>query len=264
MTRPATRAVLIGNSHAGAFQLAWDDIGGMHPWLDLDVFAAPLPVFRRFTLGEDRTFGSAGGRGTDMRGRTSIRLADVDVVLWAGYPWQPAIAARLARDFDVDDLRNAGGARLLSRAAFDAVCRSLAEALVPPPAWRGWDKPRLILLPRATPSESCLAGRDPKYRSWRDLARRPAGARDVLCSFLDSFRAVLAPANIELVPQPAETMLPGGLTRARFARGSRKLRDVALHAENDHAHMNADFGRLYLGAVIARLDSAPLAPEPAL
>ena len=53
------------------------------------------------------------------------------------------------------------------------------------------------------------------------------------------------------VTQPAETVVQGATTAKRFTRGSQKLavglrNDNRLHDPDDVAHMNADFGKIWM------------------
>lgn len=261
-----TRIVIIGNSHVAALKVGWDEIAAEHPDLDVDFFTAPGRWFRRFRLSEGLRFGLTPEQVAqpdailDPSGRAFIELSEADCVVWAGYHWPYDAVADLLCEYDVDGLRETKASQILSRPAFDAFCASIAEPLVPPPEWRDWRKPQLIVLPAPLRSEDCLKNRSGRFRRFHVLAGKSAGAREAFLAFWDDLAAVLARHGIGLVTQPPETMLPSGLTELRFTRGARRILVPDAESE-DVTHMNGEYGKLQLRAIFARLaPPAALAP----
>jgi hypothetical protein len=89
--------------------------------------------------------------------------------------------------------------------------------------------------------------------------------------------AVFAPRNVTLLEQPPETVVDGWNTARRLSLGSRGL-DTGdkfsgrLHDDDDYAHMNQEYGRIYLEMMEERLlaaarpcaaDDVAAAPFPA-
>lgn len=68
-----------------------------------------------------------------------------------------------------------------------------------------------------------------------------------------------APLGLEMLEQPAQTRVgPAAITRGAYARGSRRLAigdglDDLEHERHDRRHMNAEFGRIWLEMLVARL-----------
>jgi hypothetical protein len=259
------RLVIVGNSHVGALKDAWDAAGASHPRHEISFFAAPEPHFKKLRLNKHLTFGLpqnilqrdplAVDVLTRVNGRTSIDLTAADKVLLHGLAWPLDDVVQLMADFDIDDLRDVGCSRRMSRSAFDAVCVDLANNAMPEPAWRNWAGPPIVLLARAAPAETCLANDDARYQPWRAIKEKPAGSRAVIDAFLDAYEAALGRSAITLVRQPFETLLPIGMTAASYSRNSLRLYQRVPHPDDDPIHMNADYGALCLAAIFAWLDT---------
>lgn len=254
-----TRIVVIGNSHAAALKAGWDAIAAGHPGVGVEFLAAPPPHEKHMRLGPGLTYGlqpdgertaRAAQVVTRINGRTSIDLAGA-TVLWAGYPWGFRALQEMLLDTDVDGLRDTGAAKLMSRAAFDAVLAAFADAAVPPPQWRDWRDARLVITPRPLTAEGCRTDGNPDYAVPRDLALRPEGMMATLAAYTALVARALASHGIALLPQPAGTITADGLTRDDFARGSRSVFRQHQHDDADQDHMNARYGAECLKALLA-------------
>ena len=269
------RIVVIGDSQAGAYRAGWPRIAARHPDVSVEVFAVPVPHFRNLGLTSELAFGLFGSRSAEhsrdiilqINGRTSIDLADADLVVWAGYRTGFDVVAEMLADSDVDGLGDTGAPRLLSAAAFEAATAAIARRFLPGPSWLGWTPPRLVLAARALAAESRLADDQAGNRGLHRLAASPEGALAALAAYDHRFAAELAPHGIRLHRQPRSTIGHRALTRAAFSRGSRGLKQGRRHNDEDHVHMNGDYGAICLEELIAMLpetaDRPRLAPQPA-
>lgn len=263
-----TRIIVIGNSHVAALKTGWEEIAAEYPGVEMEFFAAPGYNFVRFHLWDGLNFGLTPEEAArpdaafDAYGRPSVDLSGADVVIRAGLAGRFYDIADLMRGFDIEGLRETGAPQILSRAAFDAFCAAIAEGVAPGPEWRGWDKPRLFLLPAPIRSADCIGSASKQFRRLQFLGRNGEGAREVVLAYFAQVERVLAGLGFEFIPHPAETLLPNGLTDTRFARGPSRFADLAPGAR-DMTHMNGEYGKLRLRAVFDRLGLAAAAPEAA-
>lgn len=256
-----TRVLVFGDSHAGAYKAGWPTIAERHPDVSVDVFAVPLPHFKSLRLTRSLEFALPPPAATPevvdlverINGRRSARLAEADVVVWAGFRSGVDVILSLVADSDVDGLREVGNERVLSAAAFAEISQSLAERFVPSPAWRRWTDRRLVIAPQPLPAETISASDDAEHRVARRIAARPEGVTAAVAAYLDDYEAALSRHGIGLLRQPAETVGRHALTLARYSRGSPAIVSGKAHSRLDHAHMNAAYGALGLETLLASL-----------
>lgn len=253
------RVLVIGDSHAGAYKAGWPTIAERYPDVTVDVFAVPFPHFKSLRLSPSLEFALQRAAATPevielverINGRRSARLAEADVVLWAGVRSGVDVILSLVADSDVDGLRDAGSDRALSAAAFAEISASLAERFMPPPAWRGLTDRQLVIAPQPLPAETITESDDGDYQVARQIVARPEGVAAAVAAYLDDYEAALGRHGIGLLRQPAETVGRGALTLARYSRGSPAIVSGKTHSRADHAHMNAAYGALCLETLLA-------------
>jgi hypothetical protein len=73
----------------------------------------------------------------------------------------------------------------------------------------------------------------------------------------------LKPQDMTLLPQPPETVVSGNRTAHHYSVGSMRLSvgsltDAELHASDDHYHMNAEFGAVWLRGFFAHIGVMPV------
>lgn len=253
------RLVVFGNSHIGALKLAWDEMAGRWPGVSIEFFGLPGALALKPRLFDDRSFGlPEDGSVTAaeialcrrLNGRTRIGLSQADAALSVGYEWLPQRLAQVIFAFDVDGLVESGAPRLLSAAAFDAVCDALAAEILPDERWSGWSRPSFHAVFRPMPSEVIAA--DPAHRAWHGIrAKRGVGAA------FDRYRRRIAEAmaarGIGAFFQPQDTLSPLHLTRETYGRASVRWASDQPHPEGELFHMNAAFGAKCLDHVLGAL-----------
>ncbi len=261
------RVLVIGDSHTGAYKVGWPLIAARHPDVTVDVFAVPMPHTKALRLSPSLELALPPATAPEVvslveriNGRRSVRLADADVVLCAGFRSGADVVLALLADSDVDGLRAAGSERVLSAAAFAEFRASLAARFVPPPAWRGWTDRRLFVAPHPLLAETVTRSQEPATRAVRRIAARPQGVMAAVSAYLDDYEAVLGRHGVGLLRQPAATIGASALTLARYSRGSPRIVSGKPHSREDHTHMNAAYGALCLTTLLGGTAS----PEAAL
>ncbi|TPE48493.1 hypothetical protein [Amaricoccus solimangrovi] len=260
-----THALILGNSHTVPLRHAWSALGEEHPRHRISFFAVPMPFFRFLRL-NGRRFGAPTGRGerpriTEMaerlNGRADVDLSEFDLILLVGFVDRFKALSELMLGCDVDGLREVGAQSRLSPSAFQAICRTIAEGVLPVKFLARLSAGPVAVLEKSRPAETCVGSEDPRYRGWRGLAPDPRGIAAVLGAYSDVLASVLAERDISLIRQPGETIQPNGLTAARFSQGSINLAQGEPHGEDDHSHANAAYGEICLARILDFLDAAP-------
>lgn len=114
--------------------------------------------------------------------------------------------------------------------------------------WRNCNNFRLISKIRRLTDIPIFAGHDPLIST---ADARPAGKFPYESFIAKSNALAFADIDAELFPQSAQTIVNENATDARFSRRGLKLAvkgraEGERHAEDEHNHMNEDFGRLWL------------------
>ncbi len=108
----------------------------------------------------------------------------------------------------------------------------------------------VFLCPQPMPTKSLLQGEEFSHLS---LGVK-AGDEDSLARSFQDFATTYKFENIELLPQPPETLHSSMFTQEVFSHGSVRLTKEfdRTHPGDDHAHMNAAYGALVLKNLFAR------------
>ncbi len=223
------RLCVIGNSHAAALKLAADGFCAAHPEARLTFFAAPSRGTEQLQVIEGRYVASTPELAAQLRltsgGLDAIDPDAHDAYLIYGFGGRGdsgdnprGLSAAFCRAVVLERVRKS----LLPR-HMEAL-RSLTDApvfaaLTPLPSADAADQPRRLLRHKA---EIALVQ-----------------------------RAICAPFDVVLCPQPAASLVKGRATRAEFAAGSVPLENAlkpqaAEHGTLERRHMNAEYGRLWL------------------
>lgn len=236
------RICVIGNSHVGAVKMAWDEIETDHPETSLTFFAGRsnstkglkpkggMLVPNTDVLTDQIAYTSGGHREIDPE--------KYDVFLLYGMLSHPNIPKRYKRvsqaflqDFLVEKASSSlmvAQARKMRKITNKPVFASMA------PVHRlGNDKP-----PKLMPLH-----------------------RDVVALLQEN---TFKKFNCTLVAQPDETLADRRTTLSEFSIGSTRLKTVAetgdqRHAEEDQAHMNAAYGKIWLESFLNRMKHAAAA-----
>lgn len=257
------KTLILGTSHVGALHSAAQDlppaIRASFDFLAVPVYAAKDPGYL--------PDGAYGLRDTSavperllqdlmrMNGRLSRTLSDYARIVHVGQdPGHPALLGMMA-GYGVQGLRK-GGASTRSRAAFRAFAASIVAAKVPEDMLRDVSGHKLAIVQLPLRNEAILHDPEAKEsRVWPALLAAPEGLRDLMLAARPEMRRVYAERGVELILQPDVTIGDFALTRSEYGRGGVSLRPRAGAKDaRDHAHMNADYGRLILNQILAWAD----------
>ena len=222
------RICVLGNSHVACLKLAWDQLKDAYPKTSLTFFADRQNGLVGLTPKGSALVPSnealAETIGYTSGGQKVVETADYDVFLVCGLNlYLPKLDARL------------------SRAVVQATCRDSLPASL---------NFRLALRLRALTAKPVHLAHCPQ----RAYTPQTCADRNSM-PYIRVFRWASQVANdhqLSLNIQPLRTLEDGWSTRLAYSRGSTRLAiddeiaPDAAHSKADTAHMNADFGRLYL------------------
>ena len=226
----------IGNSHLGSLKRGWDSIGSEFPGIDITFFGARGREMRFLeavgtalvptTEYVETSFAVTSG------GQSRIELNDYDAILIYG------LDARIEPTVP--------GA-FYSRQVRYRACGLAAEAAL---------YLQTLKLVRTVFGGSVYLGHEPLLAAPATPATQEA--KLYYDGLSDLSAAVLAPLDARLIGQPDETIADGPHTHAHFTRGSKRLavgedNDDERHEDSDNAHMNDEFGELWLRNFFAEL-----------
>jgi hypothetical protein len=249
-----TRILVIGTSHTGAIKFGFETLDPAPDNIDVDYIAAHRKKLLQLGFDGVSRFGALEGTQPDedtlhilkeRYGDVVIDIAAYDVVLMIGLDTDPTFIRTLLRSTDVDGLREMGLKRRMSRPAFEAIFEDFCQRSVPEPAWHHWSGGRLILIETPRRNETVLVS--------DDEVEDATGYRETLDRVSERVAALCADKGITFLRQPPETIAENGLTKAEYGRGSRRMRSGELHAVDDKAHTNGDYGQLVWGQVLAAI-----------
>lgn len=223
------RICVIGNSHAAMIKGGWDRIAAEYPGVSLTFFASPGGAMSQLAARDGRLV----ARRPELRqdfvitsgGMQDIDPAQFDVFVTCGMKLS-------LRDPD-PRLSSALRTHLLASQmqSLNLTCARLVRGVT--------DKP-VLLLPIPL-----RAAEGPEPEGEAETARKAYAAK------ISALSNMVATDRLIVVGQPASTIGAGGVTEARWSRGSVKLdhanrKGGDFYGDHDRAHMNADFGALWL------------------
>ena len=221
---------VIGTSHLGALKLGWDMVRGDFPDLELVFFGSPGTSLRQMRTKGTRLVADdeelARNLAFTSGGLSEIVIAEHDAFLLCGVLFR---FPRLRRGVSVAVLQEA-----VQGLASKGLLIRTAKRMRRLTSKRLW----LSANPLEMAPDDCHEAAE--FHSY-----------DMLLGAVQ--RAFVVP-DVVFLPQPAETIGPDLRAPARFGVGSQKLLpnpetgDSEAHAAKDVAHMNGEFGKLWLQA----------------
>jgi len=229
------RVCILGNSHAAALKLGWDDLRATYPHAELVFFASQAMSMSGLTVdGQDLvpSTESLKNRITYTSGglsRVAVRDFDAFLVYSLGF-WLPALDARL------------------SSAVVGAALQDGFETTL------NW---KLCHMLAGLTEAPIFTGHSPLHARAKPWATRPYSYGRAT----EAFERTGNP-RFQLLRQPAETLSGVWGTKMHFSKGSVRLetrsglKDIP-HGKDDVAHMNAAFGAFCVKALLSRLSDMP-------
>lgn len=227
------RICVIGNSHAGAIKEGWDRIAASFPAISMEFFAAAGKGMDDLQLSEGRLIAGTKKQAESMRlssgGSAEIWPEHYDRFLIVGMGLRPPQLDRRLSEQVIDATLTA-----MTQIAPFRVARMIRSLSLAP----------ILVLPV------------PLYA----LPPRPEEMQDRFIGCDDCLNRVDALARIEglrVVPQPEDTRSSEWTTAEKWSVGSRPLgatvgvKPEALHPDGEFNHMNAAFGEVWLGSILA-------------
>lgn len=244
---------VIGNSHIVMVKSAWDDVSKTLPRVSAEFFAASGSKLNGLELrGRSLTSDSpavVSQLKATSGGRPSIEIDRYDGFLLVGLNLGLVNVLRVGSDHrTVSTVGQAPFGHLVSDGAFDlsvkrqfeaASCLRIAEMIrsVAP------DAPIVAVpTPHATRGITSRGG-----QFWVDAEILSARAEPVWRKLLAGF---VEASGVIVVEQPDETLDRRYFTEKRYAVGSVRLRGMTERVEEEHRHMNAEYGSLVLKDVL--------------
>lgn len=244
---------IIGNSHLAAIKLGHAAVAADFPEIQLDFYGGVAQ--RLWALEQEGTtlvprhkrlaenFAETSG------GRRRIETADYDAFVLVGLFFGLVTIGPLfavGRPYSGE-----AGVDLVSRpflraGALDLLGRSLAAVTADKVLRARAAACPILLIPTPFPSEAVRGTQDSFWAS-DDAVARLRECYDEAVSTLSR------QAAFEVLAQPAQTIAPPACTRAAYSMDSVAFGSDAAHPEDDHVHMNADYGAVVLAAALRRL-----------
>ncbi|CAN5158672.1 hypothetical protein BH10PSE7_BH10PSE7_09620 [soil metagenome] len=247
----------VGDSHLGAIKRGWDKIATDTLAVDAVFFGAPQPVSNTLTYRCGKLRLDDGQMhlvvSTAPNGGAVLDITPFDAIVFCGLGLTPLALFYLYKTYRGDFQRGADTAKhILSRAAYEAVCRGMYEDTqavklartigedMRKPAW---------LIPASYPSELILWSR--RKETVTDIINNED--EETIVEAFDSVLRDLSNSGINVLKQPPETKSSTAFTNQIYSTGSKRLTDeVELH-DLDFVHMNADYGALVLKVFVKML-----------
>lgn len=246
------KVAVIGNSHLAAFKLGWELISDEYPAIEATFFGSPANTLHRLEVDGDRLTTSDPKLNKSLiwtsGGMDSIG-PDYDRYVLVGMGFSFPHLMAILRHHRPAQYHRGGGEHLISDTCLD---EAMEQTLADSTAVLTIDKVRRITdapityFPNPFQTTECLTKED--FWGLED-------ARDRMMTFYREGIARLLDPVCTVVEQPEHTLASPFFTQPEFARDAMKLKRgmKALYAENDYAHMNADFGAHALRRVIETL-----------
>jgi hypothetical protein len=250
------RLCFIGNSHIVMVKTAWDGLRRSLRGVDGEFFAASGSRLNGLER-RGRSLVSDNPAVVDQMkstsgGRSSIDVDRYDGFVLVGLNLGLVNVLRIGADHrTVSTVGRAPFGHLVSDGAFDlairrqfqnASCVKIAEMIreVAP------ETPIVAIpTPHATRGVTARSG-----QFWADAELLSARMDPV---WRDELAAFVAACRLSLVEQPEETLDQRYFTDRRYSVGSVRLRGMTERVEEEHRHMNGDYGALVLKAAAPHL-----------
>lgn len=231
-----------------------------HPDVDVDFLAAPVSAFRRFRRDGQGRFGlfdtaNLNARVLDVveriNGTPWRRVSDFSHVAVVGFINGHQKALELIAASGIDDFRPPPGPHgpLISAAAFRAQCVATAAARAPTQFAGDFGEARLAVIPAPVRSERLIGTGNDFEAVARRLQANPQGVLAARAIFEKAAANEAEKVGVTYIPQDEASLTDCGLSRAEYSDGALRL-DADMTGE-DYTHLNADYGRLMMGHILA-------------
>jgi len=249
------RLCILGNSHAAAWKLAWDQHQSSFNGTTIRFFAAPGGNLKALTASNGKLIADRPKLQKYLQvtaGCDSISPDEYDAFCILACGTTVLSLLKVYRGYRTENHRGLSEEQeLISEPCFDAAAASMVAENFAFDLQRSLEsvtsKP-IFLVPQPMPSEAILS--DPSEGIWR-RAHEAGDESNLAASFLRVLDKV-GEGRLHIVSQPEGTLKSGLLTDKAYSEGSVRLKDPAEeHPENDYLHMNAEFGLLALRHFIA-------------
>jgi hypothetical protein len=250
------RVGVIGNSHLAAFKLGWELQKAKCPDFSMTFFGSPTTSLRFLKVA------NGGLWPTDALVTSNLKWTsegldhipgdlDAYICVGMGFSFVHLIALmqshRIYRDYEKND----EGQQLISEAFLRSAMESTLKNSV---------AIRLMRLVREVTSAPIYYSPNPYGSvsvldsSQHTYFRLEKTRAEIFAYYKRSLAELLGPLTVIPFEQPSETIVGEMFTKEIFSKGSVKLKQGmrSIHGDDDHFHMNADFGRLSLQEILAR------------
>jgi hypothetical protein len=244
-----TKVCILGDSHTGALLSGWRAMKSEFPEIEITSFGAPRALFGELVVSGSQLVPNSEKLSEYFR-RTSGGLEAVshsyDRYIVCGLSWAMRFLLPTIVNFRSEDQVRNGRIPLSN----DCYARVMAGLLRESISVQTLAKLRQITDCPIT----MIAAPMPSDRSPMQMYTRLSDSGDALKiarQFELSAGVVAKEAGAEFLGQPSETLSNPLQTLYRFKRGSVRAFDGKLdveHGEDDHQHMNAEYGELVLRA----------------
>jgi hypothetical protein len=249
---------VLGNSHVGSFKLGWDAVKSAHKNVQLDFFASPGASLAEIEIIDGRVVTESAKVLRSFQktgGADSFKLADYDafvlVGLRSGFKWAVRNFRKLRPTMIAEE-----GDQVISNALFGEMLRMFfAET----PQSRVLEiirthvKVPIFCLPDPLISRDVVDSEDGAF--YKRIIGHNAG--EVFGAIYRREYDRCFASRAKVLFQPEETIVDGFFSEPRFSAGSVRLASMTReHDESDHDHMNADFGRLIVNAMLREVAPA--------
>jgi len=240
---------VMGNSHLAALKLAWDELVTDYNQVELVFFGARANAMTHLKEENGCLVPTNDRTKQDIlftsNGLELVDFTYFDAVLLYGLACDVRIFSSTLQNHKID--KNADSSRqFMTRDCFSKVCQDGAEhSLLFKMATmvrRLTDLP-LIVSSSPFPSRACV---DDASHNWDFLVNDDSEM--IRQGYDDGIQRAFRVFQAKVIPQPERTVTDNIFTKTHYSNASVRLIEgfTFVHPENDHAHMNKDYGVEYL------------------
>jgi len=242
-----TQICILGNSHAAAIRQGWKAIGDDYPDVAITFFAAPGPLLRELILRDGVLVTTneqlASFFAMTSGGQSEIRLSDYDRVVIAGAGIGASRFSAIYRTHRPYDMLIEGTVPISHPCLLSSARGLLASST-------GFRIARMIQTSVTFIPEPLPAPGFAQSDRWSGIWSDPIVRRHAAATFERALEDASSTVQSDVLPQPAET-ISDGFTLPIFSRDSPVFALDRKHREDEHSHMNGEFGAAVLQKLLA-------------
>ncbi|APD95378.1 hypothetical protein BM523_16020 [Alteromonas mediterranea] len=249
---------VIGNSHLAAYKLGWSAIKSQYPNLELAFFGSPASSMRFFKIENKSLVPTKADLAENLNwtsGGMRYIPGDMDAYILVGMGFSLVHMIGLLKDHRTfEHFKDSEGTQQLISdsfllAALDGVLHN-SNAIQLIKLLQEISTAPIAYSPNPFPAESVLGDTDYDYYHLTGLLDKCFSHYIKTCSQLFSDSSVL------FAHQPPCTIIDKMFTLNHYSKGSVKLKKgmQSIHNNNDHFHMNGEFGATCLHDLFERLE----------